>query len=218
MQVVDARAAVDASAALYGWSVTSDPTYTYLYAHCHRQFGWDPFPFVNPPVYVHDFNCVQRMTVARIPRGQFDAPLQYWNGSSWGSNPTSAANVVPGGRLVDASQMYYVAPGKYVAITKVGDWFGQTIEIDVRVAATGPVQDGAHHRGAGGLPDLQQLLRDDPAVRSRRRLVDRRPVEQHLRTRRPRPVRPHVLRDQTGTIATTGRVDPAAWVTVTVAA
>jgi hypothetical protein len=138
MQVVDARAAVDASPALYGWSVTSDDSYTYLYAHCHRQFGWDPFPFVDPPVYVHDFDCVQRMTVARVPKGQFDSPLQYWNGSTWQSNAAAAVNVVPGGRLVSASQMYYVAPGKYVAITKVGDWFGGTIEIDLASRPQGP--------------------------------------------------------------------------------
>ena len=61
-------------------------TYTYLFAHCHRQFGWDPFPFVDPPVYVHDWDCADRMTVARIPKGQFDQPLAYWNGSTWGTD------------------------------------------------------------------------------------------------------------------------------------
>jgi hypothetical protein len=138
MQVVDARAAVDHTPALYGWSVTSDGAYTYLYAHCHRQFGWDPFPFVDPPVYVHDFDCVQRMTVARVPQGQFDVPLEYWNGATWGPNPGSAVNVVPGGRLVSASQVYHVAPGRYVAVTKVGDWFGRTIEIDIASQPQGP--------------------------------------------------------------------------------
>jgi hypothetical protein len=138
MQVVDRRPAIDSSNALYGFSVVSDDAYTYLYAHCHRQFGWDAFPFVDPPVYVHDFGCVQKMTVARVPRGRFDVPLEYWNGSTWGSNAAAAANVVPGGRFVSASQFYRTAPGKYVAITKVGDWFGDTIEIDVASAPQGP--------------------------------------------------------------------------------
>lgn len=138
LQVVDAQPAADASAALYGWSIVSDSTYSYLYAHCHKQFGWDPFPFVSPPVYVHDFDCVQDVTVARVPRGRFEQPLQYWNGASWTSNRATAANIVPTGRLVSASQFYRTAPGKYVAITKVGDWFGETIEIDVASSPQGP--------------------------------------------------------------------------------
>ena len=79
LQVVDRRPAVNASAALYGFSVASDQQFTYLFAHCHRQFGWDAFPFVEPPVYVHDWDCADRMTVARVPLGRFDQPLAYWN-------------------------------------------------------------------------------------------------------------------------------------------
>jgi hypothetical protein len=137
LQVTDRRRAVDSSTALYGFSVQSDADYTYLFAHCHRQFGWDAFPFVDPPVYVHDWDCVQRMTVARVPKGQFDQPLAYWNGSTWDSNPATAVNIVPSGRLVSASQMYLV-DGKWVAVTKVGDWFGTTIEIDTASAPQGP--------------------------------------------------------------------------------
>lgn len=138
MQVVDRRPATDSSAALYGFSVASDDAYTYLYAHCHRQFGWDAFPFSDPPVYVHDWDCVQRMTVARVPKGQFDQPLAYWDGSGWGPTPGSAANIAPGGRLVSASQIYADGPGRWIAVTKVGDWFGGTIEIDVASQPQGP--------------------------------------------------------------------------------
>ena len=138
MQVVDRRPAVDSSTALYGFSIASDEAYTYLYAHCHRQFGWSPFPFVSPPVYVHDFGCVQKMTVARVPRGRFDVPMEYWDGTAWTPNAATAANIVPTGRFVSASQFYRTAANKYVAITKVGDWFGGTIEIDVATAPQGP--------------------------------------------------------------------------------
>lgn len=138
MRVVDRRPAVDRSNALYGFSIVSDDAYTYLYAHCHRQFGWSPFPFVSPPVYVHDFGCVQKMTVARVPRGRFDVPMEYWDGAAWTPNAATAANVVPTGRFVSASQFYRTAPGKYVAVTKIGDWFGGTIEIDIASAPQGP--------------------------------------------------------------------------------
>jgi hypothetical protein len=138
MRVVDRRPAIDSSNALYGFSIASDDAYTYLYAHCHRQFGWSPFPFVSPPVYVHDFGCVQKMTVARVPRGRFDVPMEYWDGIAWTANPATAANVVPTGRFASASQFYRTAPGKYVAVTKIGDWFGGTIEIDIATAPEGP--------------------------------------------------------------------------------
>jgi hypothetical protein len=140
LQVVDRRPAMDASASLYGFSVESDDTYTYLFAHCHRQFGWDAFPFVSPPVYVHDWDCADRMTVARVPLGRFDQPLAYWNGSTWGPNAAAAVNIVPGDRLVNASQMYLLN-GKWVAITKVGDWFGTKIEIDVADRPQGPYRN-----------------------------------------------------------------------------
>ena len=137
MQIVDRRPAADSSAALYGFSVESAGDYSYLFAHCHRQFGWDAFPFVDPPVYVHDWDCADRMTVARVPNGQFDQPPAYWNGSTWGADPAAAVNIVPTGRLVNASQMYLLN-GKWVAITKVGDWFGTKIEFDVADQPQGP--------------------------------------------------------------------------------
>lgn len=140
MQIVDRRPATDASASLYGFSVESDDTYTYLFAHCHRQFGWDAFPFVDPPVYVHDWDCADRMTVARVPRGRFDQPLAYWNGSAWVASAAAAANIAPANRLVNAGQMYLLN-GKWVAITKVGDWFGTKIEIDVADQPQGPYRN-----------------------------------------------------------------------------
>ncbi len=68
---------------LYGWSVVSQGDHTYLYAHCYRQFGWDLFPFGNPPFRAHDWECGPDVTVARVPRGDFDTRPDYWNGSGW---------------------------------------------------------------------------------------------------------------------------------------
>jgi hypothetical protein len=137
MQIVDRRPAPNGSASLYGFSVQSTDNFTYLFAHCHRQFGWDAFPFVDPPVYVHDWDCADRMTVARVPKGQFDQPLAYWNGSAWGADASAAVNIVPGNRLVNASQMYLLN-GRWVAITKAGDWFGTKVTIDVADRPQGP--------------------------------------------------------------------------------
>ena len=139
MQVVDARAAVDASPALYGWSVTSDDVVHLPLRPLPSAIRVGPVPVRQPA----RLRARLRLRAAHdrrraCPREQFDAPLQYWNGSTWQSNAAAAVNVVPGGRLVSASQMYSVAPGKYVAITKVGDWFGGTIEIDLASHPQGP--------------------------------------------------------------------------------
>ena len=48
---------------LYGWSVTSDPQYTYLYSHCYRQYGFDALLGYHP--------CSKNVKLARIPRGRF---------------------------------------------------------------------------------------------------------------------------------------------------
>ena len=45
------------------------PNHTYLFAHCYRQFGWDPFPFSESTVGTHDWDCTADVTVARVPRG-----------------------------------------------------------------------------------------------------------------------------------------------------
>jgi hypothetical protein len=130
--------ATDPSPDLYGWSVTSDAWFTYLYAHCYRQFGWDLVPFAIPPVRGHDWDCSDDVTVARVPLGQLDQPLAYWNGVDWGPDPAAAVSVMPtAGRTVNPSQVRY-DDGRFVAVTKEGDWWGDTIYLDVAPSAEGP--------------------------------------------------------------------------------
>ena len=52
--------APDAGNRLYGWSITSDEQWTYLYANCNRQFGWTPEG--------HD-PCTANVYLARVPDG-----------------------------------------------------------------------------------------------------------------------------------------------------
>ncbi len=138
LSVLDARPAPDPSHELYGWSVVSQGGHTYLYAHCYRQFGWDPFPFGDPPFLAHDWECGPDVTVARVPRGDFDARPEYWNGSAWVIDPAEAIPVIPtDGRPVNPAQVALL-DGRFVAVTKVGDWWGDTIVLDVAVSAEGP--------------------------------------------------------------------------------
>jgi hypothetical protein len=138
LAVREARPAVDSTSRLYGWSVTSDASYTYLYAHCYRQFGFDPLWFSDPPVDAHDWDCTPYVTVARVPRGRFDQPPRYWNGATWGTDPNAAVAVIPtAGRMVNPTQVRYEG-GRFIAVTKEGDWWGDTIYLDVAPTAAGP--------------------------------------------------------------------------------
>lgn len=138
LSVVHTQPAPNPSAEMYGWSVVSQGEFTYLYAHCYRQFGWDLFPFADPPFRGHDWTCGPDVTVARIPHSDFSATPEYWNGATWASDPAGAVPVIPSeGRSVNPAQVGLL-DGQFVAVTKVGDWWGDTIYLDVAPTAEGP--------------------------------------------------------------------------------
>lgn len=137
LAVVGYGPAPDPSPSLYGWSVVSAGEYTYLYAHCHRQFGWDEVWFA-PGILTHDRGCTADVTVARVPRGSFDADPEYWDGVGWNHDPTTAVPVIPtDGRAINPTQVAVLA-GEYVAVTKVGDWWGHELVLDVAPDPEGP--------------------------------------------------------------------------------
>ena len=124
---------VDSSASLYGFSIESDSTWTYLFAQCHRQFGYDPYIFV----VAHDFACASRVTVARVPKGQLLAAPSYWTGAGWRSDPAAAVPILDTSRMVNASQFQYV-DNQWMVITKVGDWWGERIVVEYSLRPVGP--------------------------------------------------------------------------------
>ncbi len=123
----------DSSPSLYGFSIESDSTWTYLFAQCHRQFGYDPYIYV----YAHDRSCSSRVTVGRVPKGQLLAAPVYWIGRGWSPDPASAAPIIDVDRMVNASQFVRVN-NAWMAITKVGDWWGDRIVVEQAVRAVGP--------------------------------------------------------------------------------
>jgi len=126
--------APDASAALYGWSVASDRRFTFLFSHCHRQFGFG--------LLGHD-PCTAEVRVARLPRGELDGTPQYWDGHDWVDDPVRAVNVAPtsgpdGERRVVNPMQFAYANGRWLAVTKEGDWWGTTVYLDRAARPTGP--------------------------------------------------------------------------------
>jgi hypothetical protein len=125
----------DSTGALYGFSIASDQRWTYLYAHCHRQFGHSTvglFPGA------HDFDCADDVFVGRVRKGQVLDQPAYWDGSTWQNDRNRAVPVMPReGRAINPSQIRWTGT-EFVAVTKVGDWFGDTIVFDRAPAAQGP--------------------------------------------------------------------------------
>ena len=124
----------DSSNDLYGWSIESDGEWTYLFAHCHRQFGYDPRLGVD----AHDRSCTDRVTVGRVPVGALFDPPAYWTGSSWSSERSLATPVIPrAGRFSSPTQIIE-KNGRWLAVTKLDDWWGSEILIESAVHPTGP--------------------------------------------------------------------------------
>ena len=133
LAVVSFDLAADASdRPLYGFSITSDDSWSYLYGNCYRQFtepeflGW------------FDVACNSDVRVARVPKGHFESVPEYWTGAEWSSARDAAAVVHRDGFLADPLQVERLADGRYVAVSHLDDWFGAAVSAYVSGAPTGP--------------------------------------------------------------------------------
>jgi hypothetical protein len=139
LRAVGFRRAVDQSNRLYGWSVVDHGRFTYLFGHCYRQFGWSPFG--------HD-KCAADVRVARVPRGRVFRTPTYWNGSTWSTRPRRAVSIAPRigprGEPRNVNPMQFGRVGScWIAVTKVGDWFGDSIYLDRAPTPRGPWRTAA---------------------------------------------------------------------------
>ena len=148
LEPVAVELAPDPSAELYGWSVTSDRSHTYLYGHCYRQFGWSAFG--------HD-PCAENVRVARVPLGELSTVPEYWNGVAWNSDRSTAAPVIGAattGAGVNPAQVMWDGTA-FLAIVKEGDWWGTDIVVASSAAPTGPFEVRTR---------ITQPLRCEPAI------------------------------------------------------
>lgn len=117
---------------LYGWSVTSDADFTYLYSHCYRQFGHATLLGFAP--------CVVDVKVARVPVGRFDARREYWDGSGWSHDHADAVPVVDGEFVGSGNNPAQIAfdGERFLLVEKRDDWWGTTVEFGVAEVPQGP--------------------------------------------------------------------------------
>jgi hypothetical protein len=134
LRVVRMRRAPDSSPQLYGWSVVNGRRFTYLFGHCYRQFGWS---------WLGHHPCTAKVTVARVPRGRLNAKPTYWTGRRWSVHRRHAVSIAPrqgpGGEPRNVNPMQISRVGRrWIAVTKVDDWFGDKIYFDRARSPVGP--------------------------------------------------------------------------------
>jgi len=137
LEVVSLAPAANGSADLYGWSIAGDSDWTVLYAQCHRQFGYDPFIGGS---FGHDLGCVAEVTVARVPVGELFASPNYWTGGAWSTPSARAVPVLEtAGRLANPTDVIHRG-NRWLAVTKVADWWGHTILVESAPRPNGPFE------------------------------------------------------------------------------
>jgi hypothetical protein len=134
LAVGELRRAPNPDERLYGFDVTTDDEHLYLYAQCHRQFGFGPAG--------HD-DCAADVFVARQPLDEPNQPLEYWDGTEWTRNSRHAVSIAPrtgpDGEPRDVNPMQVERDGdRWIAVTKAGDWWGERVYFDVAPSPEGP--------------------------------------------------------------------------------
>jgi hypothetical protein len=124
---------------LYGFSITSDNDFTYMYGNCYRQFtdhGYLGF---------HDTTCGPKMYVARVPRGRPDLKPEYWDGHGWSAARSAARPVMSRGQMANPMQIRRTGD-TFTSVTKLDDWWGSDVIIDSAHSPTGPWREIARVR------------------------------------------------------------------------
>ncbi|HEY3485189.1 MAG TPA: hypothetical protein VGK49_07385, partial [Ilumatobacteraceae bacterium] len=117
---------------LYGFSVASDATWSYLYGNCYRQF-------TDPTWYrLADRSCNTQVYLARVPRGRFGDRPTYWNGTQWTPDRAAAAPVSTDGTSAHPLQVTRAADGRWIGVSKPDDWWGDSVVLSVARRPTGP--------------------------------------------------------------------------------
>jgi hypothetical protein len=125
------RPAADAAVSpIYGYSIASDDTHSYLFGNSYLQDWWGEGGFWGRHSAVH-------MYLARVPRGLLEAAPEYWTGAAWSPRRVDAAPI--------SSRFWTENPmqprrmnGRWIAVTKEDGFFGDELLVDVAAAPQGP--------------------------------------------------------------------------------
>ena len=118
-------------APIYGYAVSSDADYTYLFGNTFEQNLQREGGYANGP------HSGTNMWLARVPKGQFGAPLEYRAGDTWTYDAARAQPILQRYWAENPMQPRYLN-GQWVAATKVNGYWGESLAIDVANDPWGP--------------------------------------------------------------------------------
>ena len=123
---------------IYGYAVASDARHTYLFGNTFEQNLTREGGYWNGP------HSATRMYLARIPRGRWHGTMEYRTARGWSRDPAAAVPIVRRHWAELPMQPRFLR-GRWIAVSAVNGYWGETYEIDVAAHPWGPwttVQSG----------------------------------------------------------------------------
>ncbi|MGD9705718.1 MAG: hypothetical protein AB7Q42_17355 [Acidimicrobiia bacterium] len=116
---------------IYGYAVSSDASYTYLFGNSFEQNLTREGGFWSGP------HSGAAMWLARVPLGELDAAPEYRTDADWSPDPGTARPFLRRYWTENPMQPRYV-DGQWVSATKVDGYWGEELSIDVALDPWGP--------------------------------------------------------------------------------
>ncbi|MFT3855732.1 MAG: hypothetical protein QM733_23850 [Ilumatobacteraceae bacterium] len=121
----------DGVAPIYGYAVASDDQYTYLFGNTFEQNLDREGGYANGP------HSATRTYLARVQLGALDTAPAYWSSTGWSDDAASAQPVLQRGWVEDPLQPRWLGD-RWVAVSKLDGYWGDTLTIDVAADPWGP--------------------------------------------------------------------------------
>jgi hypothetical protein len=116
---------------IYGYAVSSDAAYSYLFGNTFEQNLEREGGFGRGP------HSGTKMWLARVPRGQLGAAPEYRTASGWSPDSRAAVPIAQRYWVENPMQPRYI-DGQWVSATKVDGYWGEELSIDVARDPWGP--------------------------------------------------------------------------------
>ena len=116
---------------IYGYAVSSDATYTYLFGNTFEQ------NLVREGGFWSGQHSATAMWLARVPKGQLTLRPEYRTGDGWSPNRVDAVPIVKRFYTENPMQPRYL-DGQWVSATDVDGYWGDSLAIDVAPQPWGP--------------------------------------------------------------------------------
>lgn len=116
---------------LYGYSVASDGTYSYLFGNTFEQNLVRDGGYANAP------HSATNTWLARVPQGQLWGAPEYRTADGWSPDPAAAVPIRSRFAVEDPVQPRFIA-GRWVSVSKVDGYWGDDLVVDTALDPWGP--------------------------------------------------------------------------------